>query len=103
VLVLVSTKNKDSHDEVLQKRVQAGPGTPSFRVLPGTLNDQGSGLRRDLRGKGRFPVHRFYPACGRSIRPVNLAAREVSLVGEADAVGVFITRHVGEDDLIADL
>ena len=27
--------------------------------LPGTLNDLGSGLRRDLRGKGRFPAHRF--------------------------------------------
>jgi len=63
----------------------------------------GSGLRRDLRGKGRFPAHRFYPACGHSIRPVNLAARQVFLVGEVDAVGVFIARHVGEDNLIADL
>jgi hypothetical protein len=38
-----------------------------------------------------------------ALGPLNLAAREVFLVGEADAVGVFIARHVGENDLIADL
>jgi hypothetical protein len=36
-----------------------------------------------------------------ALAPVNLAARQMFFVGEADAVDVFIARHVGEDNLIA--
>jgi hypothetical protein len=40
-----------------------------------------------------------FRSCMRSkaLAPVNLAARQMFFVGEVDAVGVFIARHVGEE------